>query len=135
MLYPLSYEGASAQLTCQRVPTADRACQAVPTGLTCGGTDRVSTHRAHHAAVDRRRANECQRVPRVPISANDSPSNHRAQGTINKQPRGHAFLPEADAPRRNRRGAGSRRLILGFARDGGPNGTSCAARVNGGAIT
>jgi hypothetical protein len=66
MLYPLSYEGASAQLTCQQVPTGDRACQGVPTGLTCGWADRASTHGAHRAAVDRRRANECQPVPTRP---------------------------------------------------------------------
>jgi transposase len=65
MLYPLSYEGASAQLTCQQVPTGDRACQGVPTGLTCGWADRASTHGAHRAAVDRRRANECQPVVQI----------------------------------------------------------------------
>ena len=67
LLYPLSYEGAKAQLTCQRVPTGARAYQGVPTGLTWGRTDRASTHRAHQAAVDRRRANECQPVPTRPI--------------------------------------------------------------------
>ena len=66
LLYPLSYEGASAQLTCQRIPTGDRACHGVPTSLTWGGTDRASTHRAHRAPVDRRRASECQPVPTRP---------------------------------------------------------------------
>jgi hypothetical protein len=63
MLYPLSYEGASAQLTCQRVPTSARAYQRVPTAARGRAADRPSTHGAHRAAVDRRSANGCQPVP------------------------------------------------------------------------
>jgi hypothetical protein len=63
MLYPLSYEGASAQLTCQPVPTADREYQRVPTGAAGRVADQPSTHGAHRAAVDRHSDNGCQPVP------------------------------------------------------------------------
>jgi hypothetical protein len=46
MLYPLSYEGAMAQLTCQLIATSAQEC---PPALTAGSrrcSDRWSTHGA-----------------------------------------------------------------------------------------
>jgi hypothetical protein len=63
MLYPLSYEGAKAQLTCQPVPTAPRACQCVPTAAVGRVADWPSTHGAHRAAAERLSTNGCQLVP------------------------------------------------------------------------
>ena len=63
MLYPLSYEGARAQLTCQRVPRGDGEYQRVPPAPGAGTADRRITRRAHRAAVDRRRANVRLPVP------------------------------------------------------------------------
>jgi hypothetical protein len=57
------------------MPTDARAYQRVPTGLAWGGTDRASTHRAHRAPVDRRRAIECLAGTNPSRSV---PTTHRA---------------------------------------------------------
>ncbi len=46
MLYPLSYEGAMAQLTCQRIATSAQECPPVLTAGSRRCSDQWSTHRA-----------------------------------------------------------------------------------------
>lgn len=59
MLYPLSYEGASPQPTCQRVSTSTRACQPLPTCLTSRHADPWSKKGAPTTARSAR-TNRCQ---------------------------------------------------------------------------
>jgi hypothetical protein len=63
MLYPLSYEGASGQFTCQRVLARTRAYQPLPTCLTCSCSDPRSRSGAHRSLADRARANRCPALP------------------------------------------------------------------------
>jgi hypothetical protein len=106
MLYPLSYEGASAQLTCQPVPTADREYQRVPTAAASRTGDWPSTHGAHRAAVNRRGPNGCQLVPssanqcqRLTERFRSTPQDpHLALRPTPRAPR-TALLADASCPR------------------------------------
>ena len=46
LLYPLSYEGATSQGTCQRIPTTAQDGPPVPSTIGHRCSDRRSTHRA-----------------------------------------------------------------------------------------
>ncbi len=69
LLYPLSYEGANAQLTCQPIPTTARECQRVPTAAAGRPAEHTWSTRS------RRRPSRYQRVP---TRANDPPSTFGA---------------------------------------------------------
>jgi hypothetical protein len=76
MLYPLSYEGARPQVTCQRIPTSDRASQPVPTSPASENADRRITRRPHHAGRSARVPTATNPYQPGPVGTNDSPSFH-----------------------------------------------------------
>ena len=78
MLYPLSYEGARAQPTCQRVLARTRAHQPPPTRPTCRRSDPPSKNGAHRSPATVPVPTGARGYRRLPISATDSPSKFRA---------------------------------------------------------
>jgi hypothetical protein len=119
LLYPLSYEGAVAQPTCQRIPPSAQECPAVPTGVGRPSSDRRSTH---GASGPRPAGSAAHRRPAVTTAAQNCP-RLTEQFPSTRQDRGRpsdlsSGLPTSDHGSVPARGRRQRRPPAGLRRRG-----------------